>query len=125
MIPEPDGTKRPLGVPVVRDRVCQQATKLILEPLFEADFLPCSFMSGKSWEKRRIIRYYLHRWPSQRSKKRVRQRIKELTDRRWVGVGLEVLIERLNHSYGDGRTTSAPVTRQVGSSRSTVTWRGG
>jgi RNA-directed DNA polymerase len=42
-IPKPDGTKRPLGIPTVRDRVCQQAAKLILEPLFEADFLPCSF----------------------------------------------------------------------------------
>ncbi|HEX3566759.1 MAG TPA: group II intron reverse transcriptase/maturase [Acidimicrobiales bacterium] len=42
-IPKPDGTKRPLGIPTVKDRVVQQATKLILEPIFEADFLPCSF----------------------------------------------------------------------------------
>ena len=42
-IPKPDGSKRPLGIPTVKDRVCQQATKLVLEPLFEADFLPCSF----------------------------------------------------------------------------------
>ena len=42
-IPKPDGTKRPLGIPTVKDRVVQQATKLVLEPLFEADFLPCSF----------------------------------------------------------------------------------
>ena len=42
-IPKPDGTKRPLGIPTVRDRVCQQAAKLVLEPIFEADFLPCSF----------------------------------------------------------------------------------
>jgi len=40
---KPDGSKRPLGIPTVVDRVCQQATKIILEPLFEADFLPCSF----------------------------------------------------------------------------------
>ena len=42
-IPKPDGSKRPLGIPTVRDRVCQQAAKIVLEPIFEADFLPCSF----------------------------------------------------------------------------------
>jgi RNA-directed DNA polymerase len=42
-IPKPDGSKRPLGIPTVKDRVCQQATKLVLEAIFEADFLPCSF----------------------------------------------------------------------------------
>ena len=42
-IPKPDGGKRPLGIPAVRDRVAQQAAKLVLEPVFEADFLPCSF----------------------------------------------------------------------------------
>ena len=42
-IPKPDGSKRPLGIPTVKDRVAQQATKIVLEPIFEADFLPCSF----------------------------------------------------------------------------------
>src|SRR5689334_4817683 len=42
-IPKPDGGKRPLGIPSVRDRVAQQAARLVLEPIFEADFLPCSF----------------------------------------------------------------------------------
>jgi RNA-directed DNA polymerase len=42
-IPKPDGRMRPLGIPTVRDRVCQQAAKLVLEPIFEADFLPVSF----------------------------------------------------------------------------------
>ncbi len=41
-IPKPDGGVRPLGIPTVRDRVAQQAAKLALEPVFEADFLPCS-----------------------------------------------------------------------------------
>ena len=42
-IPKPDGGKRPLGIPVVRDRVARQAAKLVLEPIFEADFAPCSY----------------------------------------------------------------------------------
>jgi len=42
-IPKPDGSKRPLGIPTVRDRIAQQAAKLVLEPVFEADFLPCSY----------------------------------------------------------------------------------
>jgi RNA-directed DNA polymerase len=42
-IPKPDGSKRPLGIPTVRDRVAQQAAKIVLEPIFEADFLPCSY----------------------------------------------------------------------------------
>lgn len=42
-IPKPDGRQRPLGIPTVRDRVVQQATKLVIEPIFEADFRPCSF----------------------------------------------------------------------------------
>lgn len=42
-IPKPDGRLRPLGIPTVKDRVCQQAAKIVLEPIFEGDFLDCSF----------------------------------------------------------------------------------
>jgi RNA-directed DNA polymerase len=38
MIPKPDGGERPLGIPTIRDRVAQTAAKLVLEPIFEADF---------------------------------------------------------------------------------------
>jgi len=42
-IPKADGSERPLGIPTLCDRVVQMAVKLVIEPLFEADFLPCSY----------------------------------------------------------------------------------
>lgn len=42
-IPKPDGSKRPLGIPTVRDRVVQMAAKIVLEPVFETDFKECSY----------------------------------------------------------------------------------
>ena len=42
-IPKPMGGVRPLGIPTVRDRVAQQAARIVLEPIFEADFLASSY----------------------------------------------------------------------------------
>jgi RNA-directed DNA polymerase len=63
------------------------------------DFLGCHLrarMSGRLWEQKRIVRYYLHRWPSVRSMKRARARIKVLTSRSRVGMQLQDVIGALN-----------------------------
>ncbi|KIG13150.1 Retron-type RNA-directed DNA polymerase [Enhygromyxa salina] len=64
------------------------------------DFLGCHLrkvLSGKIWERERKRVYFLQRWPSQRSMKRVRQRVKELTSRKWNWVkDLRVLIKQIN-----------------------------
>lgn len=43
MIPKTGGKLRRLGIPTVADRVVQASLKLVLEPIFEADFLPCAY----------------------------------------------------------------------------------
>jgi group II intron reverse transcriptase/maturase len=64
------------------------------------DFLGCHLrkrMSGPIWDRERKRVYFLQRWPSTRSMKRVRHRVKELTDRRWLGAkDVRVLIRKLN-----------------------------
>ncbi|TXI62102.1 MAG: group II intron reverse transcriptase/maturase [Mycolicibacterium mageritense] len=63
------------------------------------DFLGCHFrarMSGRLWEQRRIVRYYLHRWPSQTAMARVRARVRDLTGRNRVGIDIRIVIAGLN-----------------------------
>jgi len=63
------------------------------------DFLGCHFrarMSGRLWEQRGIVRYYLHRWPSQRAMKRLRAKVKARTGRNRVGRDVREVIADLN-----------------------------
>ncbi len=92
------------------------------------DFLGCHFrarMSGRLWEQQRIIRYYLHRWPSKQSMKRARARIRDLTDRRRVGMQLADLIASLNpflRGWGNYFRTGNAADTFVSLDRY-VTWR--
>lgn len=63
------------------------------------DFLGCHFrarLSGWLWEQRRIVRYYLHRWPAKRAMKKIRQRVKDLTGRGRSGWDIRDVIALLN-----------------------------
>ena len=63
------------------------------------DFLGCHFrarMSGRLWEQKRIVRYYLHRWPSQTAMARLRAKVRERTGRNRVGIDIRVVIAVLN-----------------------------
>jgi RNA-directed DNA polymerase len=53
-------------------------------------------MSGRLWEQKRIIRYYLHRWPSQQAMKRLREKVRDRTGRNRVGLSIQYVIEDVN-----------------------------
>jgi RNA-directed DNA polymerase len=63
------------------------------------DFLGCHFharMSGRLWEQKRAVRYYLHRWPSQRAMKRLREKVRDRTGANRKGWPIEWIIADLN-----------------------------
>lgn len=54
-IPKPDGRKRPLGIPCIRDRIVQQACRIVIEPVFEAGFEDCSYGFRPKRNARRAV----------------------------------------------------------------------
>jgi RNA-directed DNA polymerase len=63
------------------------------------DFLGCHFharMSGRLWEQKRIIRYYLHRWPSQQAMKRLRAKVRDRTGCNRAGRDIRDVIADIN-----------------------------
>jgi RNA-directed DNA polymerase len=61
-------------------------------------FLGCHFrarMSGRLWEQKRIVRYYLHRWPSQTAMSRLRDKVRDRTGRNRVGIDIRIIIAGL------------------------------
>ena len=63
------------------------------------DFLGCHFharMSGRLWQQKRIMRYYLHRWPSRRAMNRLREKVRNRTGRNRAGTDIRDVIADLN-----------------------------
>lgn len=92
------------------------------------DFLGCHLrkrFSGPVWEKQRKRVYFLHRWPSTRSMKRIKQRVKDMTSRSRSHVDPRVIITESIQCSGVGGSTSAPETPRTSSARSTSTSSGG
>jgi RNA-directed DNA polymerase len=64
MIPKTGGKLRRLGIGTVADRVVQASLKLVLEPIFEADFLPCSYRfrpNRRAHDAMAEVRYFASR----------------------------------------------------------------
>jgi RNA-directed DNA polymerase len=93
-IPKADGTKRPLGIPTLEDKVAQRAILLLLEPIYEMDFLPCSygFRPGRSAHHALRVGF-------------MEQGL------RWVvDVDISKYFDTIDHAHCDASSTSEPRT---------------
>lgn len=123
MIPKANGNLRRLGIPTARDRTVQAALKLVLEPVFEADFKPCSYGFRP---KRRVHDAIaeIHHFTSRSYEWVVEGDIEACFDQ----ISHPALLDRLRHRIGDKRVLGlvkaflkAGVLSQDGAMRETIT----
>jgi group II intron maturase len=76
-IPKPDGRKRPLGIPTIPDRIVQTAVLLVIEPIFEVDFLGFTFRYDRDLHGG--THHYLNIFPSEKAQAYARSKIREKT----------------------------------------------
>jgi RNA-directed DNA polymerase len=98
MIPKPGGKRRRLGIATVRDRVVQAALKTVLEPIFEADFHPCSYGFRPKRRAQDAIAE-IHFFTSRSYEWIVEGDIKACFDE----ISHSALLERMRHRVGDKR----------------------
>jgi len=98
MIPKASGKLRRLGIPTVRDRVVQAALKLVLEPIFEADFKPCSYGFRPKRRAQDAIAE-IHFFTSRSYEWIVEGDIKACFDE----ISHSALLDRMRHRVGDKR----------------------
>jgi len=121
MIPKADGSLRPLGIPTLRDRVAQMAVKLVIEPIFEADFCAHSYgfrprksahdavdatetgfdFLGFTIQMSRGAKTgkpYPNVRPSDKSLKKIKARLTELTRRELTVIPLSGIVGNVNRS---------------------------
>lgn len=81
-IPKPDGKQRPLGIPVIKDRIVQQACKIVIEPIFEANFLDVS-----------------HGFRPKRGAKQATEKVKKALYQNWYVVDSDIqgYFDNINH----------------------------
>jgi RNA-directed DNA polymerase len=122
-IPKASGKVRRLGIPTVADRVVQSSLKLVLEPIFEADFKPCSYGFRPKRRAQDAIAE-IHFFGSRTYEWVFEADIEACFDQ----IDHTALMERVRHRIGDKRVTGlvkaflkAGVLREDGASRETIT----